>query len=199
MAIRYYDDALASKIQRWIKDPNLRVLKPDETTRLFQITLDENNDSGIKLPLVAISREPSINIDITNKRNFTFDGVKVEATEVQTKQLNAVPITLNYQLDIYTKYSDEADEYLRNFIFNFINYPKMVINIPYNNSNIEHICYVKLLQTATDNSDIAERLFPGQFTRWTLNLAINDAYLFSVPINKNWTIDEEIPVISSDE
>ena len=37
MAVRFYDEALVNKIQEWVKDPNMKVLKPDEVTRLFQI------------------------------------------------------------------------------------------------------------------------------------------------------------------
>ena len=34
MAVNFYDEALVKKIQGWITDPNLRILKPNETTRL---------------------------------------------------------------------------------------------------------------------------------------------------------------------
>lgn len=189
MAIRLYDEALVNKIQSWIKDPNLKVLKPDETTRLFQMRLDMNNDKPITLPLISLSRDPNINLDLVNKRNITFDGVHVASTEDKTMQLNAIPITINYQLDIYTRHYVEGDEYLRNFIFKLINNPKLSIVIPYNDAQIEHVCYVKLVPSITDNSDISEKLFPDQFTRWTLQLVIQDAYLFSVPVRTNWHID----------
>ena len=54
MAIRYYDKALVEKITKWVKDPNMRILKPEEVTRLFQQTADINNDKPISLPLIAI-------------------------------------------------------------------------------------------------------------------------------------------------
>lgn len=38
---------------------------------------------------------------------------------------------------------------------------------------------MSLANQITDNSDIAERLIPGQFTRMTLRIQLNDAYLFS--------------------
>ena len=43
MAIRFYDKALSAKIESWIKDPNMTILKPDEVTRLLQIQADKIN------------------------------------------------------------------------------------------------------------------------------------------------------------
>lgn len=196
MAVRYYDEALYNKIQKWVKDPNMRILKPDEVSRLFRITADLNKDKPITLPLIAISRDTSINVDITSKRSLSASGLKVGGDETKTIQLNAIPITVMYQIDIYTKRYEEGDEYLRNFIFNLVNYPKLTITIPYNDSNIEQVAHIRLQPTVTDNSDIPERLFPGQFTRWTLQLELQDAYLFSVPFNKNWSIDVDSTVNS---
>lgn len=194
MGVRFYDEALVNRIKSWTKDSNLKVLSPDEVTRLFEIKADESNDEPLVLPFVALSRDRNINIDIAHKTSMSFDGLHVKSNLQKTLQLNAVPISINYQLDIYTRSYEEGDEYLRNFIFFLINYPKLTINIPYNDSNIEYECYINLLNSVSDNSDIAERLFPGQFTRWTLNLSISKAYLFSVPINRNYSIDGSLEI-----
>ena len=66
MAVRFYDSALVEKIKKWTRDPNLQILKPDETTRLLQITADKNNDKPVKLPIIAISNAlANIPINIT--------------------------------------------------------------------------------------------------------------------------------------
>lgn len=185
MAIRFYDQALVDKIQKWIRDPNMRVLKPNEVTRLFQLRADQTDDKPLTLPLVAVSRDSNVSITLPAKQNLSFDGHIIGENVDRSIQLNAIPIQLNYQLDIYTKRYEEGDEYLRNFIFNFVNYPKMVVELPYNNTQIEHVCYVRLESEVIDNSDVSEKLFPDEFTRWTLNLRIDDAYLFSIPVHEN--------------
>ena len=190
MAIRYYDDALVKKIKSWVKDPNMRVLSPVDSTRLFQLKSDLENDKPLTLPFIAISRDSNIEIVNTNKQALTYDGAHLEVDEEKSKQLNAIPIKISYQLDVYTKYFEEADEYIRNFVFNLINYPKLSIEIPYNNSNILHNSNIQLESTIADNSDIPERLIAGQFTRMSLKFNIDDAYLFSVPFMKNWKIVE---------
>lgn len=194
MAVRFYDQALYEKIQHWIKDPNMRILKTDETARLFQIKADLTKDKPLTLPLIALSRDSNIEILSVNKKPLTFDGMMKEATERKTLQINAIPIRIGYQLDIYTRFATEGDEYLRNFIFNLINFPKLTVTLPYNNTNIQHNANITLVSTVEDNSDIQQRLFSDQFTRWTIKLEINDAYLFSTPYVDNVSIGEEINI-----
>lgn len=190
MSIRFYDEAVIEKLQKWISDPDMVILKPNQVSRLFQIRADQKNDKPLTLPLIALSRDPNINILMSKRRSLSSDGKKIEYNEDKTKQLDAIPIEISYQLDIYTKRFVEGDEYLRNFIFNLINNPKLKIEIPYNNSSEEHICYIELNPTVSDNSDIPEKLFTDEFTRWTLNFKINDAYLFSIPILNNVKIKD---------
>lgn len=189
MAIRFYDSAIYEKIKNWVRDPNMHILGVDESTRLFQLHADETSDKPVKLPLIAISRDSSYEILSTSKRALSYDGARLAATEQKSQVLNAIPIKISYQVDIYTKYFAEADEYARNFIFNLINYPKVQIDIPYNNANIQHNSTISLETNITDNSNISERLISGQFTRMTIRFTVDDAYLFSIPFMENWGIN----------
>lgn len=192
MAIRYYDEAITNKIKKWAENTKSTILSPADSTRLFQIVDYKENDKPLDLPLISISRDPTIDIISTAKRALTYDGAHISATKDYSKVLNAIPIKLSYQLDIYTRYFDEADEYLRNFIFNIINYPNLTIEIPYNGEKILHSSTMILESSISDNSDIKERLIQGQFYRMTLKIFIDDAWLFSIPIEENWTIKETI-------
>lgn len=187
MAVRFYDEALVEKIKGWVKDADMKILRPDEVARLFQIKADLSEDKALKMPLISISRESSISAQngSWSKKPMTFDGYMMEATEKSTKQLNAIGIIVRYQIDVFTKKYEEGDEYFRNLLFNLVNYPELTITIPYNNSNFTHVAHIKVISPAQDNSDIPQRLFPGEFTRWTITLEIDDAYLFSVPVVNN--------------
>jgi len=103
-----------------------------------------------------------------------------------------------YQIDIYTRYKQEAEEYVRDFVFNLINYPRVLIEIPYNNSKLTHTCNIRLDANVTDNSDIPERLIPGQFTRYTLSIFIDDAYLFDYRTKDTWKIIAETEIALKD-
>ena len=185
MGIKLYDDALVAKINYWIPSPGIQVLSPEEVTRMLEIKADQKKDAPLALPFVALSRDRDIRILNRQKQLKTFSGVRIGTTEDEkVLQLNAIPIEINYQLDIYTKTMQQADEFVRNFVFNFINNPNLKVTIPYNDVNYEHYSSIWLEDTITDNSDIKERLFPGQFIRFSLKLVVDDAYLFSVPIKE---------------
>lgn len=193
MAIRYYDEAVAKKINSWLpKDKNrsIQILKPDETKKLFTIEADERDDKPLQLPLIALSRDTSIELKQRTMCPVSFDGLMLESDGKHTLQLNGIPIYLTYQMDIYTRHYDEGDELLREFVFKLVNNPQIVIELPYNGQNFKHVATILMQNTIQDNSDIGERLFSGQFTRWTIKFDIIGAYLFSIPYVDNVSIGD---------
>lgn len=194
MAIRFYDEALLSKIESWVLDKKMTITGVDETRRLFEYRADVTDDNPISLPLITLRRLSPVTILNTNKRGLTYDGPRLKSSDEFSSQVNAIPISIDYQIDIYTRYLDEGDEYVRNFVFNIINYPKVKILIPYNDANVEHWSSIRIKSDIQDNSDIPERLIPGQFTRFSLGITIDDAYLFSVPVRRNIEIEKEIEI-----
>ena len=185
MSVRLYDDALVKKIKNWVKDENVRILSPDETLELFQKIANDKNDEPISLPIISLTRSREVDLDHPHKKMMNFDGMMLDATVDKSLQIDAIPMTLNYQLDIYTRYKYEADEYMRNFVFNLVNHPKVKVVLPYNDINYTHYSNVRLIPTIEDNSDVPNRLVSDQFTRWTISFTIDDAYLFSLPYKSN--------------
>ena len=196
MGVRFYDQALVDKISKWWPQDNITILKPNETSRLWGIENDKNNDEPLKLPLIVISRDPSISIENVGRKNLSCRGIVLKQDEDKSFLLNAIPININYQIDIYTGGVDLntgiptqgyelGDEYIRTLLFNLINHPKLEVTIPYQGFNIKHTANIFLEGSITDNSDIPEKKFQDAFTRWTIRFKINDAYLFSIPEQNN--------------
>lgn len=188
MAIRYYDDVLAAKLKRWNPASDLRVLKPNEVKRLFMLSAEDSGEAPLTLPCIALSRNNDLEIETNIKTPKSYAGLKLRQTEAETMLLNAIPVRPQYQLDIYTKTAEEGDEYLRQYLFKLINNPVIKITVPYNGVDFEQIANIRVLNTVSDTSEISERLFPGQFNRWTIQLEIQDAFLYDVPYRKNWKI-----------
>lgn len=188
MGVRYYDEALVSKLRGWIKENKVHVIGPDEVSRFLSDTADEKNDR-ITLPLISLSRDRRISLRQQTKTVMTFDGMMLESDGEHTLQLNAIPITIDYQLDIWASRYDEADELLRNFLFNLMNFPGFEVKIPYNGKNLTHVAHLTLNDSVEDTSNIQQRLFEGQFTRWTIRFTVNDAYIFSLPYVNNVSMD----------
>lgn len=186
MSAYIYDTALLNKFKRWTNNTKVTIVGPDESRRLFQVLSDKSNDSNIQFPLVSLRRSLGFDLDIRGKRPLSFDGLTKESNSQKTMLINAIPIVLHYQLDVYTRYYQEAEEYMRNFLFNIINYPKLEITIVYHDSNIEHVANILPGDTVVDNSfNTSERLSPGQFTRLSYQFSIPDAYLWDIKIKDN--------------
>lgn len=191
MAISYYDEAVTQKIKGWLADSSkLRVLSPDESSRLIQLNAEDTADKPLKLPLIALSRNKDIEIESAIKQNRSFDGLVISADDATatTVHMNVIPIKTTYQLDIYTKKRIEADEYVRQYLFKLINNPQIVIEIPYNNYIIKHTANLRVLNTVSDTSDISTHIFAGQFYKWTIQLELQDGFLFSIPQKHGWKI-----------
>ena len=182
--ISLYDEAVIKKFTKWLcaEDQKLTILGINETERLFSKRNDNEKDMPMTLPLIGISRDPNISLIQSNSRPMTKDGIILEKTEDYAIMMRAIAIDLKYQIDIFTRTQKEADEYIRGLIFNIVNNPRLKVEIPYNGSNYEHTCEMFLDSTISNTSDIAERMFPDEFVRWSFNITIQHAYLFSIPI-----------------
>jgi hypothetical protein len=188
MSIKLYDDALFAKFNKWVANTPTILTGVNETKRLFEAVIDKNNDKPIQLPLIALSRPGGYSVLLKNKQPLSYNGLTVASNMHRGAKLNAIPISISYQIDIYCRYLAEADEYARNMVFNIINYPKLEVDIPYENQGQTHISNIRLNSDVEDNSDIPERLIPGQFTRLTMTIEVDDAYLFDLRIQNNVSI-----------
>ena len=189
MAFEYYDYAIAGKLMKWTPtNLQLRVLKPDDTKRLMELKADDSRDKQLRLPFIALSRNNEIELLLNVKNPRSFDGLTLNKTEEKTLQMNVIPVKLQYQLDIFAKTQAEAEQYVREFLFKLINNPVIKIVIPYNGQEVPQIANIKVLSNVADTSDIPQRLFVGQFTRWTIQLEILDAFLYNLPYRQNWKI-----------
>ena len=194
MAISYYDEAITQKIKNWLADSSkLRVLSPDESSRLIQLAADDSKDKPLKLPLIAISRNKDIELESAIKQNKSFDGFILDQDEdtATTVHMNVIQIKTTYQIDIYTKKRIEADEYVRQYLFKLINNPQIIIEVPYphrDNCVLRHTANLRVLNTISDTSDIPTHIFAGQFYKWTIQLELQDGFLFSIPQKGGWKI-----------
>ena len=190
MSIKLYDDALLEKLRNWTLDTAITLTGVNDSTKLFTTIADTNNDKPIQLPIIALSRPGGFVISDKYKQPKSYNGVTVGHTKERSAKLNAIKIAIPYQLDVYARYQEEADEYVRNIVFNIINYPNVTIEIPYHELGLKHDSNIRLASDVEDNSDVPERLVSGQFKRYTLSLVIDDAYLFDVRVKDNLRIVE---------
>ena len=200
MSVNLYDKAFLTKLHNWTENTKLNIVGPSETRRLFEMIADKQNDKPIELPMLVLTRPGGYTIldQGLAKHPLSYDGATLDANREKACQLNAIPINIPYQLDIYARYFEQADEYTRNLVFNIINYPKLSVTIPYNGRNYIHDSNIRLSGSIEDNSDIPQRLVAGQFTRMTMELYVDDAYLWDVRYRDVYSICCNAEVIVSD-
>lgn len=192
MGAYLYDEALVEKIRRWSDRTALSIIGVDEAERLFESTADRTNDNPITLPLISITRPNGYSVNITGKRWSTHSGLNIQSTQDKSFVLNTIPITIEYQIDVYTRYQKEAETYARNLIFNIINYPKLTVEIPYEGTHFRHDSNIRLTGGVENTSNLAQRIVPGQFTRYSIGIDIDDAFLWDIRAKDNISIVPEI-------
>ena len=188
MATELYDDAYVKKLKAWTQNTNVRVLTADSTKRLYEVLADEGDDKPIELPLITLRRTGGYKVLIPRRQTLSYDGETYKATPERSLQLNVIPIQLDYQIDVYTRKFQEADEYMRNILFNLINFPQISVTMMYNGEEIVFDSAITVSDQVDDTSEIPERMIQGQFTRLTLNTSIEDAYLWDFRVRDNYTI-----------
>lgn len=189
MAVRFYDEALVKKLKYWTSNTQVKIYSPAETRKLFEVIADETNDSPIKLPIICIRRQGGYTVKETGRKPLAYSGKVIGKTEQKVCQLNAIPIELKYQIDVYTRYYDEADEFVRNLVFNIINFPSITACFDYLGEEVQHKSTIELSQEIEDNSDIPERFVAGNFTRLSLQLTVPNAYLWDVRVKDTSSIE----------
>lgn len=190
MSAILYDKALLKKIKKWTEKTDVQIYGPSEANRVFQINADMHNDNPIKLPMIVLSRN-GFNINNTNRQPINFDGKRIYAKENQLTQINAIPITLNYSLDVYSRYYDEADAYMRELIFMIINSPTVKVTLPYMDINYTHISNIRLSNNEVTDESLQVRSYRDMLCNLKINLNIDDAYIWDARIKSSVEITED--------
>lgn len=191
MSAVLYDIALTEKLKRWTEQTDIHVYSPEESNTVFALQADIHNDKPVSLPFIRISRPGGYTIINYNKKALTYDGFTLDASLEKGVQLNAIPISISYQIDVYARYLTEADEYMRNLIFNIINFPMLKIQVPYRDLKISHDSAIRIMDNKVyDNSNATGSLDPKSLARLSIAVNIDDAYIWDVRVRNNVQISD---------
>ena len=202
MSTYLYDEALVRKFKSWTHSSQIEIFGPNEFSRVIELMADRSGDKPIELPIIYIERDRGFNIinNGTTRRPLSYDGKDINANSYQSEILNAIPISISYQVNVYTRYAKEADILIRNLIFNVINYPGLEVIVPkvgiYNEDTdsydeFKHTARIEFGNTEIqDNSNEKERFIEGNYTKLSFLITINDAYLWD--LREHRTADIEI-------
>ena len=188
MSVLLYDEEILNKLRLWTTDSSIQIYTTEDTKTVFEVLGDQSGDKPIKLPIIVLRRKNGFTIKDTTKKLLVYDGKSIDLNESGAVQLNAIPISLEYQIDIYARKQSECEEIARNLIFNLIIFPALNIELPYYGKKYVHRSHIRLMSDVSDNSNVPERLHFGQFTRYSIGAVIPDAYMFDIRERENYQI-----------
>lgn len=175
MSVYLYDKAFVDSLREITKDSRINIMSPDD---MFSITAITNQDV-IKLPTISLQRPNwSIATDRISHPQ-SRDGITTTYDEniQKFKNVQMIPIRINYLIDVWTKTREDSDNIMRELIWYYITHPTLTVKIPYG-LNIEHRFNIFLDPDIDDNSDIVEHKNRGVYFRQTISAYTDDAYLW---------------------
>ena len=172
--IYLYDNAIVDKFRSLFKDSRITVQPPENAIRyVAQLSNDD-----VKFPLISLNRTSwslrSGDISWAQSRTGVANRLIPDNT---ISVMRAIPIQMEYQLDVYTVDRLTNDEIYRELIFYFIKNPTLEVEIPYTVDN-KHVFNLDINPDITDNSDTVEHVNKGVLYRYTSTWVVKDAYLF---------------------
>lgn len=174
-----YDNAIVQDLRNITHNDkrNIYIIPPED---YFDLNAMMNKDN-IKLPLISLTR-PSWSLLDRKPQTMIFDGFLAEADKEKDliKNIQAIPISISYQLDIWTNNRKENDMIMRELIWYYTLNPTLCVNIPYKNIDYPHEFNIFFDNEIEDNSDIVEHKNQGRLFRQTIGFYTDDAYLWKI-------------------
>ena len=123
MSVYLYDEALINRIRTVINDNTVSVI-PFE--KVFTKQADAHDDPP--MPIVSVYRQ---GYSLTNNgtrnivgyRSGRFNDVQDGEAVIRYRQ-QYIPITIRYQIDVWTRTRQQNDEFVRELIWFFMLYPE---------------------------------------------------------------------------
>lgn len=172
--IYLYDKAIVDKFRTIFADSRITVQPPENAIRyVAQLSKDD-----VTFPLISLNRTSwsirSSDISWAQSRTGVANRINPDNT---ISVMRAIPIQMEYQVDIYTIDRMTNDEIYRELIFYFLKNPTLEVDIPYTVDG-QHVFNFDINPDITDNSDTVEHVNKGVLYRYTSTWVVKDAYLF---------------------
>ena len=194
-----YDQAIVDDFKirfNYTKDGKLKTnnnVYITNSENVFNIIGDIENDN-IQFPIISITRLGwslvNFSNDFQNNSGLLYGYMDDEKTNRKKQvRLQAIPINIDYQIDIWTQNRIDNDILARELVWYYYQNPQMQVKIPHG-LNVNHVFNVFFELDVTDNSDISEHNSRGRYYRQTFGLTVDDAYLWKSSV-------KNVPIIDS--
>lgn len=178
-----YDESYRDKLKSLFPDRVVYAPPDHALDEIRKYRSGLSNTQGNEFPFVSLWRiDEKINIENYNRAMF-IRGRTLGVEGTKAGKLKMLPLSLSYQMDIWSLSKTYLDELYREFMFALVGDPKLKITL----SGDEFIFDLRI-DSEEDNSDIAEFLEKRKLYRKTIITNIDNALIFT---------KKEIDVITS--
>lgn len=174
MSLTLYNDALLSKFEG-IYD-NVVYSTTEEAFRKSALKMQKSN---VTLPLISFYRTGfNITANLRNDPEFRSGRSSLLQSEDSTvRKLRSVPVTIQYQLDLWAQSQVVLDQMIQEVIFWLVGNPIVKVEVPSVGYQVDFS--IMLEDDIVDNTDIQSFEEGGRIYRKTLSLMTQSARLFS--------------------
>ncbi len=198
VSVYAYDIALVNDFRARFKQPpitesdiNSKVImaSPDQA---FNILGQMDNDK-IVMPFISLQRLSwQLNLDRQMSQTFVGDKILMQNPDNPKERLEVraqvIPITVNWQLDVWTRDRITNDALVREILWYYHLRPTLLVKVLHG-LNMYHTFNIMFNSEIEDNSDIHNMNNKGNIVRSTLTFYSEDCYL--------WKAHHE-PIVSID-
>lgn len=174
-----YDTAITEDLRSIFNDERIFICPPD---RYFSVIARLYEDD-VKFPMISLFRTGTSLQASQHPMRFKGGLLKIDEANQEGAYLQAIPIRINYLLEVWTKHREENDNIVRELLFYYMTHPTLKVSIPYG-TNLKHNFNIFFDTNIEDNSDVSNQVGHGEYFRQTLSVYTDDAYLWKSTINK---------------
>ena len=164
-----YDKALENKLKKVFDNT---VYAP--VNKFYERYLLKNGNDPVQLPALSIWRMPQYEFNMGNARTqLSISNLAIKhRPELYVKNIYSIPVSLNYQLDIWAGTDIDRDDLLKELLYFLILYPD--IYIEYEGQKFE---FPTIVGSPDDITDISGFEVTGDLYRISIPLEVPDARL----------------------
>lgn len=174
MSVKAYDKAIIDNFRK-IFNTDMVYILPVENAIRFASQLKKDN---VKFPLISTMRQGfSIRGNQVNHNAKMVGSFAKRDGKNNNIYAQALPIRIEYQIDIFTVDKETCDDIARELAFFFYQKPTLQAHFDYG-LDFDHNFNMFLNDDVVDNSDTVEHINNGVMFRYTMTFYVDDAMLF---------------------
>jgi hypothetical protein len=188
MSLLNYDKALFGKITGVYDE--VIFASPDESFKQNAL----KNDGRVLLPFISVWRLPEFTI---NRQTYNDSRVRQGSTLRLGTEANSplraargVPVTLTYQLDVYSNKRTTCDGIASELILHLLEHPYINVNIDGLDRNFVQQFEIIVSDSVNDNTSVSEFEDTGRIYRLTLEITLNDAVIYRIDRHDNKQVEK---------